>query len=868
MFGIQSMKNKIFIKEDFLYDSDDSLNLLIKTEGVSGALEIYKKQYLNTYASVGIFNNIVNRSEYIKEACGFLNSGKQKLFLISGFQGSGKTELINTLAFALEENILNFYYECSSGTNLDDVILSLFGFLKKMSSISPEYKRSFKISGSQSIDERLINSIKNLNRPLLIIIDGFENLINDNFDVEHKELMHFLKFMSSLPEIKIIISGRKVNFYDFKNYENISEIKLGALEEQEAYKLLKDNGLIETESVLKQIFQITRGYPENILWFLNTVNNQQISSFDLMQEYYSESSKSFEEFIYQKLFESIENDFSKIIYFFASIRHSLSLETVEKLNFTDNISEKINYLSLKMILTQNRGNFYIKSLVKNVIYSNMTAEEKKQIHRYLYELYSEQISKKLEDRFFYISRKLLYSEQYYHYMCLINLGDKSLADLKTTTLSALKPDYKYLYTNIADSLFVGSKETASVPVEIAENHEVKKFAENILPKKIYRASDNVLDFKIELTEEEKKLLAEENIADESEKVISLQEVFPLKIQKEQNLTKNNIEDEKTDKIFKKLTGLEEKAANLKLEGNVLFKERKFDRAIEKFKEALILYENMRDSKNINDTLALIANACNECFRHDIALTYYYKILNSKEIVESEHKIAALCGIGDILDYREDYENAVKFYQKALEEAESAGNISQKANVSFKKALAYDDLGNSSKALEFYLKNTSISQDVEINPYIAASYANIAAIYEEREDAGKAKKYYSESLKFDKIMNNREGQYETLSKLGNIHFEMNQCQIANEYFHRAISIARKINDSYKIAMSCLDIGDIYLSEKHYEKALKAFITAGKTIEKTISTDSREKIDRRFKKVINEIGEHNFKQIIEKLKKKHE
>lgn len=865
------MKSINFIKENFINALTSSINNIEEAENVFKKI-FSEKENISKNISKGTLYNLVNRKEYLKETCQALNSNDQRLIFISGFQGTGKTEFINTLIHSLDENILNFYYECSVITHLDDVILSLFNFLKKMLIKTPEYKRAFKISSSQSIDERLMNYIKSLNRPLLIAIDSFENLINDEISDEYKELIHFLEFLSSFPEIKIIISGRKVNSFNFKKQENIYEIKLGGLDEQESYKILKDNGLIETESGLQQIYHVSRGYPENLLWFLNAVNTLQINAFDLMQEYYSQEQNSFEEFIYKKIYKSVNSEFLRTICFFASIRHSVTIENLEKLNFTLDIGEKINYLLSRMILTQNKDVFYIKNLLKNIIYSNISLDEKKQIHRYFYELYSEQISKKLEERIFRISRKLLYSEQYYHYMCLINYGDKSLSDIKTTTLLNIKPDFKYLYTNINDNLFTKNKENETTVLlsDQREREDLKTIKGTDSHVALLAFQNDKEDDKIELSEEEKALLEEENNVDTNLHLshaeldsASVQQGLKSVIEKSQTLKPVQVDNSKT------LTGLEKKAKDLKSEANIFYEERKFDKSIEKLKEALILYENFKDKKNINFILLSIANVYNECFQHDIALTYYYKILNSKDNnVEAKISIEAFCGMADIYNYREDFENALKFYQKAFKEAKTLNDIIQKAKICFKKALLYDDFGDFDMALEFYFKNIAISQDIKINPDIAASYANIAAIYEEREDLNKAKEYYSESLKFDKIMNNKEGQYETFSNIGNIYFELMDYQNADDCFHEALEIAKQINDSYKIAMSCLDIGDIHLQKKYYEKALKTFIIAGKTIEKTISTDSKEKIDRRFKKVISEIGEHNFKQIIEKLKKKHE
>ena len=836
------MRNTVFIKENFI-EMLSSINTIEEVE----------KFFQKNFFTDKILNIIANRRDYLKEACYAINSSQQQIISISGFQGTGKTEFINTLLTAREENILYFYYECSSVTHLDSIILSLFNYMKKNAVKNAEQKRTYKISASQSIDERLINSVKNLNRPLIIVIDGFENIID--FDTEEqKEVIHFLEFLSSVSGIKVIISGRKIEFSVFEGLENVFEIKLGGVKEQEAIKILRDNGIEESESGYRQILEVTRGYPESLLCFANTVKALNISSFDFMQQYYAQNEKNFEEFAYEKLFRLIPDEYFKLICFFTTIRHSIKIDTIENLKFTSNISEKVAFLLSKMILTQNKKELYIKSLIKDVFYEKISPEEKKQVHKYLYEIYSEQISKKLEERIFDISRKLLYSEQYYHYNRLLSLGGRS-SDLKEITLSSLKPDYRYLYANISDTLFVGSSDKSEEHSKITQESRSIKTQHQILDNKLL-LNDSLTLPEIELSEEEKNLLTTE----ENKQPDEFQ-------QKEQDFA-----DEEHVVVFNKekkfASELEQKAEILKNEGEDIYKERQFDKAIKKLEEALILYEILKDKENTVKLFILIANSHNECFRHDEALMYYYKVLNSAGIVlDPKQKNTVLCGIAGIYEYRNDFQSALKYYQEALNEAEKYNNIKWKTNTCFKIALAYDDIGDSDNAVKFYLKNTEISADIKINTNIAPSFSNMAAIYEEQGDFNKAKYYYQQSLKFDRLAGNNDGQYETLSRAGNLYFETEDYRKADSYFHEALKIARKMDDPYKISMSFLDIGDIYMQEKNYEKAIKAFIIAGKTIEKTISTDSKEKIDRRFKQVINEIGEYHFKRIVEKLKKKH-
>jgi len=814
------MKNLVFIKENFI---KSLYSLEIRQDGENLPTVFYSQR------------------EYLKEISEALNSEKYKIISLSGFQGTGKTTFSQKIIDNLEENILNFYYECSKITHFDDIILSLFNFLKKIAIKNPEYKRNFKISNSQSIDERLINFIKSLNIPLLIVIDGFEN-----YSDTQEEFFKFVEFLTSIPQIKIIIVGR-TGFRDEMyngNPETVLKYKLTALDREEAVELLKKQEINETESCYDQIFQITRGYLENMLLFANTANFLEISGYKLLEMFHEKEQSSFEEFICLKILGAIPEEDKKTVLFFTAIRHGVSLEILQKLNFDENTEQKIEFLRQNMILTQNNDDFYIKNLFKNTIYTTLTAEEKQFIHKYFYELYSEQIAKKLEERIFAVSRKLLYSEQFHHYTSLLNMGETPLPETKPSELSQHKPDFKYYHTNITDTLFT-STNTARNKDNTHEKQGI--FTEQKQDFQINIEIDDFSDVQIKLSAEEQALLDNND---------------------DKTLPEEPKPSPKINIVQNQSSMTEQKAEALEQEAEELFKLGKYDFASKKLEEALVLYEIIRNSAKIEELTLRTADIYREGFRHDDALRYYYRIINDETpTLKDSILIEALCGTGDIFDYREEYQNALKYYTKAQIIAEKSQNKTLMAKVYFKKALAYDDLEDYHQALNFYKKNTETSQNIEENPDIAAAFANMAAIYEEKNDLTNSKQNYYNSLKFDKQLNNTEGQYDTLSSIGNLCFEQSDTKNAGDYFHQALAIAKNLNDDYKVAMSCLDIGDIYFAEKNYEKALKAYIFSSKTIEKTISTDSKEKIDRRFKKIIGEIGEGNYRQIIEKFKKKH-
>ncbi|HSA06771.1 MAG TPA: tetratricopeptide repeat protein [Candidatus Gastranaerophilales bacterium] len=733
--------------------------------------------------------SILNRKEYVKNIIDILNSADYKIINITGSAGVGKTYLLKSIFHLLKKNLQTYYYECSEATNLDDIILSLFNHLKKITAKDREYIKTFRISPSFSIDERLINKIKNLEKPFLILLDGTENIFRSTDEKTKKELLSFLNFISSSQNIKIIIAGE--SFSEFEHKKGIYTLKLEGLNRENAFELIKNIGIPCSKELMQELFKLTNGYPESILLFLTFVKNSNINAEAVLDKI-KNSEINLESFLIQQLYLLIPKEYKELISFFALIRHLVSMQTLKKLDLTPDIEKKVLYLTSLMVLNKNNNNFHLKQGFKKHIQAQISREERIKIHKKLHELYSEQIIAKLENRILPVSRKLLRSEQYYHYNKLVKSG-------VTENFQAKKQDSVYDKSSL----------------------ESDGFALNF--------SDYYEDIQAELSEYEKNLLDYE--ANNSD----IQGLYELEHFNDINPVVNKPKAE-----IKNLINNTEK----------------------ELQEKLIAYEQQEDKQNYYYTLFKLASFYKDHFRHELALKNYYTVLNCEVLsISTDISFEALKNIGEIYDYRRDHNMSLNYYTKALKEAQ---NIEQKAEIYFKLALAYDDAGDFEKALNFYHENINISENLEENAFLAASYSNTADIYEEKGIIEKAIEFYKKSLNIDTQTNNPEGLYDVFLKLGNIYLGAENYSEAGKYFYRELSMAKKLDDPYKIAMSYLDMGDIFLIEKNYEKALKSFILAQKSIDKTISTDSREKINRRFRQVAQEVGQENYTKIIEKIK----
>lgn len=840
---------------------------------------------------------IINRNEQLKDAIKTINTPSKRVLLINGFYGVGKTEFVKTLFYCLDSSVLRFYYECSQVTNLDDIIVSLYSYLNMFFKKNTELARDLKVSPSLSVDRKVIEYIKNLKRPLIITIDSLEHLIDKNFTLTDSEVAKFLNYLMKFPNIKLIISSQKLLASGLNLTEqNTYRVKLGGIDESHSLQILKGNDVNAYDNILCQAYEITRGYPEGLFWFINGVKNLNITPFDLIGEYTSRKD-SFEEYMMEKSCISISSDCIKLARFLAVLRHSVKIGLLQTLNVEGDLDKKIKTLKDLMIITENDGYYYIKPMIKSLIYKQMPLNEKNKIHNFLHEFYSNQIPKPIHERMITLSRKLLHTEQFYHFQITNKLKPnfnilastpQQYYDYKASTSPAFKKIQQEIHK---------APQSHDVEIEsIFENDDEKSSHTDINFKKklletLHEMDDD--DLGIELSEDERRLLIDDTNIDSSPEELkeSSKLIIPIFFEEEQALKtqpiKISIEDQKNQllqkansyatnrkfdlafseykKAWNLLKSLGEEADCIKISitiANLLTDMHKFEEATSYFNDAIKFYQNKNDFVAASRVSNMLASSLSESYKHDEALKVFKRVISEKkENVDNQILSEAYAGLGEIYDYRQNSELAINNYLQALKISD---NKEQSASISFKLALVYDDNNNVNKALEYY-KKCAEYDNLEQNIFLAESLANIAAIYQENNNFSNAKIYYLKSLEVDKFNKNFDGEYKTINKLANISISNGDNSKALEFLLIGIDSAKKSKDLYLIAGALFNAGEFYLSIKDYEKALKSFILSKKTIGSTISTDSSEKIDRKIRTIMSELGEVHFNIIMERLKR---
>ncbi|MEW6557463.1 MAG: tetratricopeptide repeat protein [Elusimicrobiota bacterium] len=237
------------------------------------------------------------------------------------------------------------------------------------------------------------------------------------------------------------------------------------------------------------------------------------------------------------------------------------------------------------------------------------------------------------------------------------------------------------------------------------------------------------------------------------------------------------------RCYKKAIKIDRDYADAYLElGNVLQTKTFYTKALESYKNALLLYEIKNDKRNLWRVF------------QNIGVVYYYS---------------------------GDYQKALEYYNNALEIGEQLGNQPGIANTHNNIGLIYYNLGNYKKALECYNKALEINKKYENKKAIAETYINISAVYDSLGDYDNAFEYCNKAFEISEKLADRHGIAAAYNLFGNIYFSQQDNNKSLEYFKKALELNEELGLKLKIVDSYINIGVVYYSIKKFDNALEYF-----------------------------------------------
>ena len=744
---------------------------------------------------------IENNVDKIEEIFAFLNSSIP-LLLVNGFMGTGKVHVVNQALSFLKDDVITLKYNCFETTILDDVLLGFFDNFKRLTAQGVIQHPKAK---SENFTQKINAYFESIDKPVLIVINSFEQVLKD-YKID---ILDFLYHLSKNPKIKIIIISRKFDYNDFKQlYERVS---ISALEKGLFEKYLREEGFKQIGPLSDELYKYTRGY-----WFYTTLSLKimQLRKLTLAEfmSGYTKSFQTFNDFIIREALSLVDPVSGHLFRFLTIMRHPVNVKLLQALHLYD--ADRIAFFVDNLILTREGAMLYLQDYFKVIAENSIAENIAIKIHKSCVDLYNTQLPLKPLERDLIISRQTMRREIEYHSLYIpqkpvfINKNIKQIEpEIVVQQAPATIQEKEEQIKNIS---FVFETEADEMAI-------MNKIASSI--NKFVDVSD-------------KKSQALEEIKD-----LSLVDLINLAKKEEQNfeylkavmvyqkaLTLNNDDDYYTflPTLYSSL------AQNFKKMSDWFNAQKYFELAVE-------FYVSTGDIEKINE------------YKYEIANIFYITFKNEK----AEKLINEVLADGISLNLR----TKAKLLQASItgmniELPQSTFGIEKSvlAELYFKYAVNKDEAGDIEEAVKYYKKCVETSQDVKINMNLSSAITNLATIYDEDGKPDLALKYLNESLRLDEMTKNYNGIYVSSMKLAQINKNN-----ALTYLQRAKKCALELNEPFYIMSADIALGDLYAKQKDYKTALSLFKEAQKFAQNDFNKENIDKIQVRINDILKVYNE---------------
>lgn len=187
----------------------------------------------------------------------------------------------------------------------------------------------------------------------------------------------------------------------------------------------------------------------------------------------------------------------------------------------------------------------------------------------------------------------------------------------------------------------------------------------------------------------------------------------------------------------------------------------FAKAIEEHNYALSLQRKMMgdSTRHVGQSLMLLGITYNSMKKHDLALDYYREALGIYENIFKDKKSPDIANIynnmGVAYENEKDNKQALHYYEMALNIRKELYDDDEHQDIAYSYsniAGVYDHMGEYAKAIAYYQKSIDVLKKSKGSKHqdVGLMYNNIAATYYNMDELGKSLSYYNQALEVMQI----------------------------------------------------------------------------------------------------------------------
>lgn len=270
---------------------------------------------------------------------------------------------------------------------------------------------------------------------------------------------------------------------------------------------------------------------------------------------------------------------------------------------------------------------------------------------------------------------------------------------------------------------------------------------------------------------------------------------------------------------------EMEAAFLEKIGQTYRKMRVYDKSIEAYDKAAVLYRKNRNLQRARIAYTAIGSIYMSRNNYKKSLDYMNEALLIARLSGSRRDIGrALGNIANVYYLTGNYDGAIRCYEGSIDLLEEMGdsvnleiNIGNLGNV-------YSARGNYKKAIEIYSRSLKMSEKTNDADAISRNLGNLGIAYSNLEEHEKGMEYLNKALKIARESRLESREVLWLGSIGNAYSRMGKSDEAVEKYQEAIKKAKEIDDQWSVINFQGNVGILYLNTGEFRKAMKLFFDA--------------------------------------------
>ncbi len=209
---------------------------------------------------------------------------------------------------------------------------------------------------------------------------------------------------------------------------------------------------------------------------------------------------------------------------------------------------------------------------------------------------------------------------------------------------------------------------------------------------------------------------------------------------------------------------------------------------------------------------------------ELSLDYAQLALDKAIVLQNaDLQYDAYCQIAEIYNHITSFDLALKHYNEALLLVEGK-NEKKMSNVLNEIGGVYYNYNDYNNAKKYFGRALKVRLKLGDKILIAGSYNNIAEIERLSGNYDKAIIGYEKALEINQELKNYRWQAINYSNIGLVHFDQGNLKEARKFVNKAVTIAEKLHHPTVLQSAILSLGDIDFHERKYYEAIENYKTA--------------------------------------------